>query len=493
MTATVPATREAGAATTLHALFGAQRAAFARGAPDYQRRMKALGDLRAAVHARQAELQRAVFDDFGGRAHDETLMLELFPFYDQVRHARRHLKGWMRRKSVPSTWFLRPSDAFHQYQPLGVAGIIGAWNYQLLLTLGPVVDALAAGNHVLLKPSEITPRSAELIAMIVSETFPAEYVACVTGGPDVASAFTSLPFDHLFFTGSTRVGRLVMQAAAANLTPVTLELGGKSPAIVHDSFPLPLAADRIMAGKLFNAGQTCVAPDYVLLPEGREAAFEAEARRAVDRLYPGLPGNPEYTRIVSAEHLERLRALLEDARSRGARVVTLGMDGVRDASAANGAKPGQAGSGDRLLPPTLIFDADESMAVMQEEIFGPVLPVVTYRALDDALAFVTARPRPLALYYFDESADRRDAVLERTMSGGVTFNDCVFHLGQHNLPFGGVGPSGMGHYHGFDGFATFSKKRAVMVQHRWAATAWAGAPWSRRRKLLDLLVRMAMR
>ena len=482
MTAALQADLQPGTATSLRALLDAQRAAFARGAPDYERRMQALAALRSALHSHQVDLQRAVSEDFGGRAPDETLMLELFPLYDQVRHARRHLTGWMRRKRVGSAWFLQPSDAFYQYQPLGVAGVIGAWNYQLLLTLGPVVDAIAAGNHVMLKPSEITPRSAELIAKIISDTFAPEYVACVTGGPEVASAFTSLPFDHLFFTGSTRVGKLVMQAAAANLTSVTLELGGKSPAIVHDSFPIPLAANRIMAGKLFNAGQTCVAPDYVLLPESRAAAFESEARSAVAALYPGLPANPEYTRIVSQRHLERLSGLVEDARSRGARIVPLGGG---DASGAD--------VSDRFLPPSLVFEADDSMALMQEEIFGPLLPIVTYRTLDDALAYVNVRPRPLALYYFDDSADRRDVVLQQTMSGGVTFNDCVFHLGQHNLPFGGVGPSGMGQYHGFDGFATFSKKRAVMVQHRLAGTAYAGAPWSRRRKLLDLLVRLALR
>ncbi len=493
MTATATPPRATDVDKDLRALHETQRAAFARGAPDYAQRMDALARLRSAVHARQAELQRAVSDDFGGRAHDETLMLELFPFYDQVRHARRHLKGWMRRKRVAGSWFLQPSDAYYQYQPLGVAGVIGAWNYQLLLTLGPVVDALAAGNHVMLKPSEITPRSAELIATIIAETFPPEYVTCVTGGLEVASAFTALPFDHLFFTGSTRVGKLVMQAAAANLTPVTLELGGKSPAIVHESFPLSLAAQRIVAGKLFNAGQTCVAPDDVLLPEGREASFETEARRAVGSLYPGLPANPEYTRIVSAHHFARLASLLDDARSKGARVVQLGMDDVSPAAASRPAGSRNAAPDDRFIPPTLVFGVDDTMALMQEEIFGPILPVVAYRTLDDALAYVNARPRPLALYYFDENADRRDVVLQRTMSGGVTFNDCVFHLGQHNLPFGGVGPSGMGHYHGFDGFATFSKKRAVMVQHRLAATSVAGAPWRRRRKLLDLLVRLALR
>ncbi|HEY0096507.1 MAG TPA: coniferyl aldehyde dehydrogenase, partial [Archangium sp.] len=400
--------------------------------------------------------------------------------FDQIRHARRHLKQWMRRKRVGSTWFLEPSRAFYQYQPLGVVGVIGAWNYQLLLTLGPLVDALAAGNHVMLKPSEITPRSAEVISRIIAEAFPPEYVTCVTGGPEVASDFSALPFDLLFFTGSTRVGELVMKAAAANLTPVTLELGGKSPAIVHDSYPVARAAERIMMGKLFNAGQTCVAPDYVLLPAGREAAFEDEARRVVAALYPRLADNPDYTRIVSPRHFARVRGLVEDAREKGARVVPLGAEtGTPD---------------DRMIPPTLVFAPGDEMEVMREEIFGPVLPVVTYRTLDEAIAYVNARPKPLALYYFDESARRVDEVLARTLSGGVTINDCVFHLAQHNLPFGGVGPSGMGHYHGFDGFVTFSKKRGVMVQRRWAATALLRAPYAgRSRAMIEALLKLALR
>lgn len=465
---------------TLQGLLDTQRAAFGRGAPDYRARMRALATLRDSIAARREELARAVSDDFGGRAHEETLLLELFPLFDQIRHARRHLKRWMRRKRVRSSWFLEPSRAFYQYQPLGVVGVIGAWNYQLLLTLGPLVDALAAGNHVMLKPSEITPRSAEVIASIIAEAFPPEYVACVTGGPEVAGEFTALPFDHLFFTGSTRVGELVMKAAAANLTPVTLELGGKSPAIVHDSYPVARAAERIVMGKLFNAGQTCVAPDYVLLPAGREAEFEAEARRAVAMLYPRLADNPDYTRIVSPRHFERITGLIADAREKGARVVPLGAEtGTAD---------------DRLIPPTLVFAPDDGMEVMREEIFGPVLPVVTYRTLDEAVGYVNARPRPLALYYFDESARRVDEVLARTLSGGVTINDCVFHLGQHNLPFGGVGPSGMGHYHGFDGFVTFSKKRGVMVQRRWAATSLLRAPYAgRSRTMIEALLRIALR
>jgi len=468
---------------TLRGVLDTQRAAFARGAPGYRQRMDALKALRDGLHAHQDELLRAVSDDFGGRAHEETLLLELFPLYDQIGHARRHLKRWMRRRKVPSAWFLQPSRAFYQYQPLGVVGVIGAWNYQLLLTVGPMIDALAAGNHVIVKPSEVTPRSAEVLRMVVSQAFPPEYVTCVTGGPDVAGVLTSLPFDHLFFTGSTRVGQMVMQSAAANLTPVTLELGGKSPAIVHESYPLARAAERIMMGKLFNAGQTCVAPDYVLLPAGKEAEWEAEARRVSASLYPRLSDNADYTRIVSDRHYDRLRGAVDDAAAKGARVVEL-----------RPSEDGQPSDGDRLIPPTLVFGPTDGMQVMREEIFGPVLPVVAYRTLDEAIEYVNARPRPLALYYFDESGRRVDQVLARTMSGGVTINDCVYHLGQHNLPFGGVGPSGMGHYHGFDGFVTFSKKRGVMVQRRVASTALLHAPYKgRTRTLIDALLKLALR
>ena len=462
-------------------LLEVQRAAFARGAPDYARRMQALASLRDGVHTHEAELLQAVSEDFGGRAQEETLLLELFPLYDQIGHARRHLKSWMRRRWVAGSWFLQPARAFYQFQPLGVAGVIGAWNYPILLTLGPALDALAAGNHVMLKSSEVAPRSAEVIARIIAASFPADYVTCVTGGADMASEFSALPFDHLFFTGSTRVGRMVMAAAAPNLTPVSLELGGKSPAILHESYPLARAVERLMIAKLYNAGQTCVAPDYVLLPAGQEMAFEEEARRIVGRLYPRLVDNPDYTRIVSGQHYDRLTALTDGAAASGARVAPINPAGER------------VGSESRVFPPTLVFGADPAVALMQEEIFGPVLPVISYRTLDEAIAYVNKRPRPLALYYFDGDSSRVDRLLAATMSGGVTVNDCLYHLAQHNLPFGGVGPSGMGHYHGFDGFQTFSKKRGVMVQRRWSSTALLRPPYKRKRWLIRLLLRLARR
>src|SRR5512146_496649 len=253
-------------ADDLRAVFDAQRAAFGRGAPDYARRMRALADLRDGLRAHEDELIAAIAADYGGRAAEETLLLELLPLYDEIRHARRHLRSWMKRRRVKPTWFLMPSRAFVMYQPLGVVGVIGAWNYQLLLTLSPLIDAIAAGNHVILKPSEITPRSAQLVAQLIAERFPADYVTVVTGPAHVGAAFSALPFDHLIFTGSTRLGPVVMRAASENLTPVTLELGGKSPAIVHPTFSLSLALRRILIGKLYNAGQTCVAPDYLMVP-----------------------------------------------------------------------------------------------------------------------------------------------------------------------------------------------------------------------------------
>jgi coniferyl-aldehyde dehydrogenase len=478
--ATAPAPGDPGAA--LLGRLDAQRAAFARAAPDYARRMDALATLRDALRARQEELAGALSADFGGRSRDETLMLELLPLFDQIHHARRHLRRWMRPRRVRSSWFLLPSRAYVLYQPLGVAGVIGAWNYQLLLTLGPVVDALAAGNHVMLKPSEITPRTADVIAELVERHFAPDYVSCVVGGPDVASAFSSLPFDHLFFTGSTRVGHLVMKAAAEQLSPVTLELGGKSPAIVHDSYSLRRAAERIAVGKLLNAGQTCVAPDYVLLPARRRAEFETLYAQAVARHYPTLVDNDDYTRIVSRAHYDRLASYVADAETQGARVVTLNPAAER------------CNADNRVFPPTLVVEPTDRMRVMQEEIFGPILPLVTYRDVDEAIAFVNARPRPLALYYFDENKGRVEDVLRRTLSGGVTINDCVVHLAQHNLPFGGVGQSGIGHYHGFDGFETFSKKRGVMVQRRVAPTALLRPPYGpRTRAVLDRLLKLSLR
>jgi coniferyl-aldehyde dehydrogenase len=336
---------------------------------------------------------------------------------------------------------------------------------------------LAAGNHVMLKPSELAPRTADLMARLVSDLFPADYVTVVTGGPETGAAFAALPFDHLLFTGSTRVGKLIMRSASEHLTPVTLELGGKSPALVHPDFPAQTAAARIMAGKLYNAGQTCIAPDYVLVEAGAREEFVRLASAAVTTMYPRLVDNPDFTRIVNRDHYRRLRGLVEDAALKGAEV--LEVNPARET----------ANEQNRVFPPTFLWNVKDEMSVMREEIFGPVLPVVAYRSLDEAIEYVNARPRPLALYYFDRNSKRVEAVLARTTSGGVTVNDTIFHIAQNDLPFGGVGPSGMGSYHGFDGFLTFSKKKGVFLQSRFTTLGLLRPPYGAlARRMADFLI-----
>ena len=441
------------AAADLQQRFAAQRQAFRQTAPrDHRARVEALGVLEAVLLRNEAALVDSLNEDFGARARQETQILEIFPTLDEIRHIRRRLKAWMRPRSVPANWQVWPSRARIVHQPLGVVGILGAWNYPVLLTLSPLANALAAGNHAMVKPSELAPATAGVIGRMIAEAFPPDYVTVVTGGAEVGAAFSALPFDHMLFTGSTRVGKLVMAAAARNLTPVTLELGGKSPALVHADYPVAQAAERICAAKIWNAGQTCVAPDYALVPAPAKAAFVDAARAAIARHLPRLAAGSDYTRIINRPAWERMKALLEDARGRGAEVVQV--NAVQEGWSAE----------DRIFPPTLLTDVDDDMRVMQEEIFGPILPVVTYDGLEQAIDYINDRPRPLALYYFDNDSLRVRRVLETTTSGGVTVNDCMFHVVQNNLPFGGIGPSGMGAYHGIDGFRTFSKKKGVLLQ-----------------------------
>ncbi|HVN05606.1 MAG TPA: coniferyl aldehyde dehydrogenase [Bryobacteraceae bacterium] len=461
----------------LTATLAAQCAAFARQVPDYNKRIQGLRALLRAVRARRDDFVQTISDDFGGRAGQETLLLEVFPLVDTIHHTIRHLKQWMRPRTAQSGWQFLPGRARVIYQPLGVAGIIGAWNYPLLLSVSPLVSALAAGNHVMLKPSELAPRTADLLAGMIAGLFPPDYITVVTGGPEIGAAFAALPFDHLLFTGSTRIGKLIMRSASDHLTPVTLELGGKSPALVHYDFPAATAAERIMAGKLYNAGQTCIAPDYVLVEEGARDEFIRLASKAAAAMYPRLADNPDYTRIINRNHYQRLRGLVADAAAKGATIEEL--NPTHETTDEN----------NRVFPPTLLWGVRDEMAVMQEEIFGPLLPLVTYRSLDEAIAYINARPRPLALYYFDYNSRRIASVLERTTSGGVTINDTILHIAQNDLPFGGVGPSGMGSYHGFDGFLTFSKKKGVFLQSRFTTLGLLRPPYGAlARRVTDFLI-----
>jgi acyl-CoA reductase-like NAD-dependent aldehyde dehydrogenase len=420
---------------------------------DAAARMRALRALEQLVRENMMALCAAVDRDFRGRSQSETQLLEIFPSLEAIRHARRHLHGWMSPRRAPTNFWFLPGRSRVLLQPLGVVGVVVPWNYPIYLALGPLVGALAAGNRVMIKMSESAPATGELLARLVAERFDPALVTVVNGGPDVARAFTALPFDHLLFTGSTAVGRHVMRAAAENLTPVTLELGGKSPAIVGRDIDVAEAADRIIFGKCLNAGQTCIAPDYALVPRDRIEAFCGAAAATVARMYPRLLDNPDYSAIIDDRHRARLTGYLDEARGGGARVVELNPAGEDFAASPK-------------MAPALVLGAPHDSRLMTEEIFGPLLPVVGYDTLDEAIAYVNARPRPLALYVFDHDRAAVERVLERTVSGGVSVNETLMHIAQDELPFGGVGPSGMGEYHGRAGFETFSKRKAVFYQSR---------------------------
>ena len=435
--------------------FAAQRAAqAAQGDPPAQLRIDRIERCIALLVDHARELCEAVASDFGQRPPEVTRALDILPAVLALKHARAHLRRWMRpRRSARNMPLLLPGTRARVVtQPLGVVGIVSPWNIPIGLCFGPLASALAAGNRCLVKPSELTPATASLLQRRVSRAFDATELAFVTGGPEVAARFSALPFDHLLFTGSTGVGRRVMSAAARNLVPVTLELGGKCPAIVGRSANLARSADRILIGKLVNAGQVCLAPDHVYLPRESVEAFVDLARDWAARCYPRLPADPGYTAIVNLQHYQRLEALLADASAKGARIVPLG-------APANGACRER-----RLFTPALVLDARDDMRIMQEEIFGPLLPLLAYDYAGEAVAEVSRRPHPLALYYFGRDAAERRHVLERTRSGGVTIDDVALHYLAAELPFGGVGESGMGAYHGEHGFLRFSHERAVLQQ-----------------------------
>jgi coniferyl-aldehyde dehydrogenase len=454
-----------------------QRAAFLRdGAPSLAERRRDLTKLKEALLARQEEFIAALDVDFGHRARQETLMLDIGSTVGAINYLHGNLRRFMRPERRHVAAIFKPGSAKVVYQPLGVVGIVSPWNFPVSLAVTPLATALAAGNRVMLKPSEMTPATTGLLASMLTEIFDAEQVAVVTGDAKVGSAFSSLPFDHLLFTGSTPVGRAIMRAATENLVPVTLELGGKSPVIVEPGYNLRTAARRVAFGKLANGGQICTSPDYLLLPKGGVDEFVSAFREEVDALYPDIAGNPDYSWVVNDRHFARLVGLVEDATAKGARVVEIG------------AKPHDAQS--RLFRPTLLLDVTDDMGAMQEEIFGPILPVITYDGLEDAIAYVNARPRPLALYYFGTDAQSQQKVLERTTSGGVLINDTILHYAQDDLPFGGVGLSGMGAYHGPEGFKTMSHAKAVFTQGRFNLADLFRPPFG---KVYDFLLNVMLR
>jgi coniferyl-aldehyde dehydrogenase len=452
-------------------------AADAQPNPSRSRRDGWLASLERLVAANVEAFATAIAADFGHRSPHETRLLEVLPGLEAIRFARGHLEHWTAPEPRRVSFGFRPGSASVRYEPKGVVGIMVPWNYPLYLAVAPLAGALAAGNRVLLKLSEFAPGTAELMRSLLADTFGQDEVCAVVGDPELGRAFARLPFDHLLFTGSTAVGREVMRAAAENLTPVTLELGGKSPAIVADGYPLAHAAERIVLGKCLNAGQTCIAPDYALVPEVAVDAFLDEAIRAAGELYPSFPDSRDYTAIVNEHHFARLTGWLAEAKAAGARLVPLLPGLVPDPAS-------------RRIPPVAVLGAAETCSLVQEEVFGPVLPVVGYRSLDEAIQYVARRPRPLALYYFDHDEASIERVLAETKAGGVTINDVLFHIAQEDLPFGGIGASGMGRYHGREGFLAFSNAKAVMHQSRWSPATFLHPPYTGR---VDRLIRYLTR
>ncbi|MBW0234616.1 coniferyl aldehyde dehydrogenase [Pseudomonas sp. D1HM] len=459
----------------LHTLLDHQRQAYAAHPfPPFAQRQQWLKSLRRLLSDEREVLIDAISQDFSHRSPDETLFAELMPSLHSIDDTLKHLKRWMKPSSRRVGMMFQPASAKVVYQPLGVVGIIVPWNYPLYLAIGPLVGALAAGNRIMLKLSEFTPATGRLLKELLGRIFPEEMVAIVLGEADVAVAFSGLAFDHLLFTGSTHVGRQVMKAASENLTPVTLELGGKSPAIVSRDVPLKDAAQRIAWGKSLNAGQTCIAPDYVLVPQARVEAFVEAYRQAIHSFYPTLIDNPDYSAIINQRQVARLEQLKTDATLKGARLISLY----------------EQGQG-RRMPHSLLLNVTDDMQVMQDEIFGPLLPVVAYSDLDQALAYINARPRPLALYYFGYDKREQDRVIQLTHSGGVCINETLLHVAIDDLPFGGVGQSGMGHYHGHEGFLTFSNAKGVLSKQRWNGSQMIYPPYGR--QLVRLIQKLFVR
>lgn len=475
---TAPDTRSDPALARLAGIFERQRQAYAQDPmPALEERREHLKTLRALLLQHRDEIVRAIGADFTARSPDETLLAELMPCIEHIDYVRKRLRRWMTPSRRRVGLQFLPAKARVIYQPLGVVGIMVPFNYPLSLGIEPLIAALAAGNRAMLKMSELTPRLGELLGEILREGFDEDRVAVITGEVEVARAFSELPFDHLLFTGSIPVGRQVMGAAARNLTPVTLELGGKSPALIADDIPLDDIIDRLVFAKALNAGQTCVAPDYVLVPRAKLRPFLDAYKAAFNRMYPKLSGNPDYTSLINQRARQRLEEWLKDAEEKGARIETVTDETIAD--------------GTHRMAPRLVTEVTDEMKLMQEELFGPVLPVLPYDSVDEALAFIAARPRPLALYLFTYDKALQERVTARTHAGSMAINEALLQVAIDDLPFGGIGPSGMGQYHGREGFLTFSKAKPVLRKGRLNSAKFLYPPYGNaiQRWILKLLIR----
>lgn len=434
-----------------------QRAAYlAEGVVSTETRIDRIERAINVLKKHETRLVEAMSADFGHRSEHQSLFTDIAASVGPLRHAQANVAKWRKpekRKAGPFPLNLLGAKARVEYQPLGVVGVISPWNFPVNLTFSPLAGILAAGNRCMIKPSEYTPATSEAMRAGIVEEFDEEEIAVITGGPQTGGDFSGLPFDHLLFTGATGIAKHVMRAASENLVPVTLELGGKSPVVIGRSADIDKTTDAIMAGKMMNAGQICLAPDYVFVPTERMRDFVASSERAVAKMFPTLLDNPDYTSVINERHYDRINSYVEEAREKGAEVVEINPAGEDFRQQPN-----------HKIPPTLVLNPSDDMAIMQEEIFGPVMPVKTYDQVDETIDFINDRDRPLGLYYFGNDDAEQEQVLTHTTSGGVTVNDVVMHVAQEDLPFGGVGPSGMGSYHGHDGFKTFSHAKAIFTQ-----------------------------
>ncbi|GAB5347465.1 Coniferyl aldehyde dehydrogenase [Alteriqipengyuania sp. 357] len=441
---------------TLERILETQRRAFTAARPEpLSVRRDRIKRAMSILSEHGESLAEAMNTDFGSRSHEGSMMTDIVSTIGFGKYCLKNLDHWAApdKRSVRFPLGLMGAKAEVRYEPKGVIGIMSPWNFPVNLSFGPLMQVLAAGNRAMIKPSEFTPATSERMRELVGDLFDESEVAVVTGGPDVAQAFSSLRFDHLVFTGSTETGRKVMEAAAKNLVPVTLELGGKSPTIIGKGADLTRAGERIALGKMLNAGQICLAPDYLLVPEDQEEGVVAAVQLGVHEMYPTLLDNDDYTAVISDKHFERLKGIVEDAKAKGAEVTVV-----------NPANESFVSANTRKMPLTILRGVTDDMQAMQEEIFGPVLPVKTYKAIDEAVDYINDHDRPLGLYYFGSDSTERERVLERTISGGVTVNDVIFHISVDDMPFGGVGPSGIGSYHGPEGFREFSHARSIYQQ-----------------------------
>ncbi|PHS20444.1 MAG: coniferyl-aldehyde dehydrogenase [Kangiella sp.] len=431
--------------------------------PSEKLRITQLKALKEALLKHKDKLIKAISADFGHRSEDETQLADIMPTILSIGYHIKHLRNWMKPEKRKVSALFQPASSQIMFQPLGVIGIMAPWNYPVFLTLGPLIAAIAAGNRAMIKPSEFTPYSNRILNEIIKDAFSKDEVVIVEGEAEIAAAFSALPFDHLIFTGSTTVGKYVMAAAAKNLTPVTLELGGKSPALIAEDVSTDFAVERLLYGKCLNAGQTCVAPDYVLCPESKLDDLIASFKKGFKQLYPDVSCG-DYSSVINDRQFSRINRLIDDAKEKGATIISLAK---------------QPTSQERCLPLQLIVGANDTMEVMQDEIFGPLLPILTFKNIDEAISIIQSKPRPLALYLYSLNKKTQNHVLLQTHAGGVCINDSVNHVAQEDLPFGGVGASGMGKYHGKEGFLTFSASKPILKRGRIYSAKAAFPPYNR--------------